>query len=98
MKRCRKNAFSPARHGGIGRLSMLRIATVLTSTLVLAGCAAGSYCRDDDSGLAPPPKGSSIPEPHGGANAPSETIQKLSRSGPAPRAADDYRVPYIPPK
>jgi hypothetical protein len=78
-----------------GEVSMVRIAMVLTAALVLAGCAGGVYCRDDDSGLAPPPKGSAIPEPHGGADVPSETVQRLKAPGPAPRAAGDYHVPYI---
>ena len=72
----------------------MRTIALITASLALAGCA-GSICWNDDSGLAPPPKESGIPNPHALADMPSVTLQTLKRPAGAPASA--YRVPYIPP-
>lgn len=52
----------------------------------LSSCAGGTYDRYDDSALEPPPFGSSIPEPHAGANAGSEMVRGLKAPAPRPEA------------
>ncbi|MBI1404833.1 MAG: hypothetical protein GC145_01750 [Caulobacter sp.] len=68
--------------------------TTLTAVLALGlftgGCAGMDLDRFDDSGLAAPPGGTGIPEPHTGADDPSRMLTKLTR--PQPRR-EDYPVP-----
>ena len=74
---------------------MPRISLLLASALALSAGAHATDDRDDDSGLEPPPPGSAIPNPHAGADAPSEMAAKMKRADPAPTAP--YAVPWIPP-
>ena len=75
---------------------MLRIACLLAAALGLGACAHATVDHDDDSGLEPPPAGSAIPNPHAGADAPSEMVAKMKRPPANPQAP--YAVPYIPPR
>ena len=91
-----RSAAQSARRTGVGGgLTMLRIALPIAAALGLCACAHASYDPDDDSGLAPPPPGSAISNPHAGAEAPSEMVAKMKRPNPEP--ASPYAVPYIPP-
>ncbi len=74
---------------------MPRFTFLFAALLGLAGCAHARVDHDDDSGLEPPPPGSAIPNPHAGADAPSEMVAKMKRPPANPQAP--YPVPYIPP-
>ena len=74
---------------------MLRTALLFALAVSLGACAHARVDHDDDSGLEPPPPGSAIPNPHAGADAPSEMVTKMKRPPADPGAP--YAVPYIPP-
>jgi hypothetical protein len=60
---------------------------VIAAAAQLCGCAVGHWCRDDDSGLRPPPWDSAIPNPHAGADAPSQMVEKMKKPTPCDPAA-----------
>ena len=62
----------------------------LAALLAVGGCAGMDLDRMDDSGLAPPPGGSIIPEPHPGAEEPSRYLTNQQKATP-PR--ERYPVP-----
>lgn len=72
----------------------MKTALLLAAALGLAACAHARADREDDSGLEPPPAGSAIPNPHAGAEAPSDMVARMKRPHADPAAP--YAVPYIP--